>query len=68
VQEEGPGWATALPQIPRQIAQALKPGRNDALTFELRRLIRQQRRQTLLLGIIAASLVALFAWQLVSAW
>lgn len=68
LQEEAPAWATSLPQIPRQIAQALKPGRNDALAFELRRLIRQQRRQTLLLGIIATSLVALFAWQVFSGW
>ncbi len=68
LQEEAPAWATSLPQIPRQIAQALKPGRNDALALELRRLIRQQRRQTLLLGIIATSLVALFTWQVVSGW
>jgi hypothetical protein len=46
----------------------LRPGRNDALALELRRLILQQRRQTLLLGIIATSLVALFAWQVVSGW
>ncbi len=68
VQEEAPGWAMTLPQIPRQITQALKPGRDDALTLELRRLIRQQRRQTLLLAIIAAALVGLFAWQLINGW
>jgi ubiquinone biosynthesis protein len=68
LQEEAPGWATLLPQIPRQVAQALRPGRNDLLAFELRRLVRQQRRQTLLLGMIAASLVVLFAWQMAAAW
>ncbi len=68
LQEEAPGWATLLPQIPRQVAQALRPGRNDLLAFELRRLVRQQRRQTLLLGMIATSLVVLFAWQMAAAW
>jgi ubiquinone biosynthesis protein len=68
IQDEAPGWATLLPQIPRQVAQALKPGRNDALVVELRRLIRQQRRQTLLLTVIAATLLALFGWQVFAWW
>ncbi|MBC7781989.1 MAG: ubiquinone biosynthesis regulatory protein kinase UbiB [Proteobacteria bacterium] len=61
VQDEAPGWASTLPQLPRQITQALRPGRNEAVVVELRRLIRQQRRQAALLSIIAAALVALLA-------
>ena len=62
VQQEAPYWARTLPQLPRLVHQALTRQSNEPdLTPILDQLLRAQRRQQRLLGIIALLLAVLLA-------
>ncbi|WP_263770841.1 ubiquinone biosynthesis regulatory protein kinase UbiB [Propionivibrio soli] len=62
-QQEAPGWARTLPQLPRLVHRALvrEPGADIALV--LADLAVTQRRQNRLLFVVAALLLALLAFQ-----
>jgi ubiquinone biosynthesis protein len=57
LREEAPQWAELIPQLPRLAHRALSEPEPHALEATVARLVREQRRQTRLLGGIAAILV-----------
>ncbi|MBI1394480.1 MAG: ubiquinone biosynthesis regulatory protein kinase UbiB [Betaproteobacteria bacterium] len=61
LQEEAPYWAAAMPQLPRLVHRVLSEPSPHALEETVRRLTREQRRQTRWLTAIAALLVILLA-------
>jgi len=62
-QQEAPQLARTLPQLPRLVHQALAAPRHTDPQPQLERLIATQRRQNLLLAVIALLLAALLASQ-----
>ena len=59
VRTEAPFWGTLLPQIPRLVHRFLNERENDdRLGQSLRHLMAENRRHTVLLGIIAVALTA----------
>jgi ubiquinone biosynthesis protein len=59
LKHEAPGWATSLPTLPRKLNEALGGRTQDMLVQSYVLLMREQKRQNLLLMLIAMLLVAL---------
>jgi ubiquinone biosynthesis protein len=58
IKDESPNWARALPQLPRLLHQSLRQEGAAQLAPVLARLVAAQRRQNLLLALIAVLLLA----------
>jgi ubiquinone biosynthesis protein len=58
IKDESPNWARALPQLPRLVHQSLRQEGAAQLAPVLTRLVAAQRRQNLLLALIAVLLLA----------
>ena len=61
IREELPFWSEMLPQLPRLVHTALTERDTNALQRRLDRLTDVQQQQTLLLGVLAAAMIALLA-------
>jgi ubiquinone biosynthesis protein len=59
IRAEAPNWSALLPQIPRLVHRFLNDEKDDnGLPQYLQQLMAENRRQTILLSIIAAALTA----------
>ena len=64
--QELPLWSELLPQLPRLAQQYLARGHDSGLRAQAEEILRQQRRNGWLLGVIAALLATLITLQLLS--
>ena len=58
IRTEAPYWGTLVPQIPRLVHRFLNDKDDDRLPHYLRQLMVENRRQTVLLAVIAAAFMA----------
>ncbi|RXZ43335.1 ubiquinone biosynthesis regulatory protein kinase UbiB [Crenobacter cavernae] len=63
LKNEAPNWATTLPALPRKINEALSAKHAELLITGYTHLMREQKRQNFLLGVIAILLVGLLFWR-----
>ena len=59
MREEAPYWSTALPQMPRLVHQALSRQASPEISTETALVLRERRRQNVLLALIALLLAGL---------
>ncbi|KZE30050.1 ubiquinone biosynthesis regulatory protein kinase UbiB [Crenobacter luteus] len=63
IRNEAPNWASTLPALPRKINEALSANHAELLIAGYTQLMREQKRQNFLLGVIALLLLGLLFWR-----
>jgi ubiquinone biosynthesis protein len=63
LQKEGPAWAVMFPQFPRLIYKALNEDTSQGLEKRMTELLIEEKRQSLLLGVLSILLTAFLLWQ-----
>lgn len=63
---EAPNYSTLLPQLPRLLHRYLSNDTGSSNEETLRQMLEQQRRFNMLLTVVSALLLSLFAWEIYS--
>ncbi|MBL79668.1 MAG: ubiquinone biosynthesis regulatory protein kinase UbiB [Nitrosomonadaceae bacterium] len=64
IQKEGKNWAVMIPQLPRLLHQTLSKNPAEDLEKRMVELLKEEKRQSRLLFVLSALLIALLFWQI----